>query len=51
VYLGMNRSLGVLFSFACVVIAVCQAAPVFADVTGVARAISVRSARLVLGGG
>jgi desulfoferrodoxin (superoxide reductase-like protein) len=28
----MNRSLGVLFSFACVVIAVCQVAPVFADV-------------------
>ena len=31
----MNRSLRVLFSFACVVIAVCQVAPVFADVPAV----------------
>jgi desulfoferrodoxin (superoxide reductase-like protein) len=31
----MIRSLGVLFSFACVVIAVCQVAPVFADVPAV----------------
>jgi len=32
VYLRMTRSLGVLFSLACVVIAVFQAAPVFANV-------------------
>jgi len=35
VYLRMIRSLGVLFSFACVVISVCQVAPVFADVPAV----------------
>ena len=34
-HLRMIRSLGVLFSFACVVIAVCQVAPVFADVPAV----------------
>ena len=33
--LRMNRSLGALFSIACVVIAVCQVAPVFADVPAV----------------
>lgn len=33
--LRMNRSLGVLFSFACVVFAVFQVAPVFADVPAV----------------
>lgn len=33
--LRMNRSLGVLFSFACVLISVCQVAPVFADVPAV----------------
>jgi len=35
VCLRMNRSLGALFSIACVVIAVCQVAPVFADVPAV----------------
>lgn len=34
-YLRMNRSLGVLFSLACVVISVCQVAPAFADVPAV----------------
>ena len=33
----MNRRFGLLFSFACVVIAVCQVAPVFADVPVVTR--------------
>ena len=33
--LKMKRSLGVLFSFACVVISICQVAPVFADVPAV----------------